>query len=110
MDHWFLLLTSPSNETLENTPIARLNFVAPDDPFTASLNRSERGRMFWLGLIEFIPALSGGLGATYVDSGPVRAGLFVAGLLLCAVVCWFLRHRTPLTRIYSSERTRESIP
>jgi len=110
MYHWFLLLSSPCDVTSKNTPDTRLGFVAHDDPFTASLDVSERGRLFWLGLIEFIPALSGGLGATYVESGPARAGLFVAGLLLCAVVCWLLRHRAPVTRIYSSERTKGSRP
>jgi len=54
MYHWFLLLSSPCDVTSKNTPDTRLGFVAHDDPFTASLDVSERGRLFWLGLIEFI--------------------------------------------------------
>ena len=103
MYHWFLLLSSPRDATARHTSGAALKFFDHDSPLTASLNSSERRRLFWLGAIEFIPALSGGIGASYVESGPIRGSLVVAGLILCALVCWLLRHKTPLTRIYSSE-------
>jgi hypothetical protein len=102
MYHWFLLLRAPRDPTAAQTLGAALKFFDHGSPITASLNRSERWRLVWLGAIEFIPALSGGIGACYVESGPVRVSLVIAGLFLCAVVCWLLRHKAPLTRIYSS--------
>src|SRR5436190_14014247 len=102
MYHWFLLFSSPRDASGGPTSGAALKFFDHYSPLTASLNSSERWRLFWLGAIEFIPALSGGIGASYVESAAVRGSLVVAGLILCAVVCWLLRHKTPLTRIYSS--------
>lgn len=101
MYHWFLLLRSPRNTHPAGSLGAALKFFDHGTPLTASLNGSERHRLFWLGAIEFIPALSGGIGSSYVDSGLISGAVVLGGFTLCAAVCWLLRHKTPLTRIYS---------
>jgi hypothetical protein len=102
MYHWFLLLTFPRGSTVEQRPRAALHFFESFD-HRGSFSSSQRLRLFWLGAIEFVPVLSGGLGASYVESVSLQGGIVGAGLILCAILCWLLRDKTPLTRIYSSE-------
>ena len=102
MHHWFLLFSLPRGSSVEQRPGAALKFIESFD-HTGSLSNSERLRLIWLGAIEFIPVLSGGIGASYVESVPLQSGCVAAGVILCAILCWLLRDKTPLTRIYSSE-------
>ena len=55
--------------------------------------------MFWLGAVEFVPLITGGIVAAYSDSALVAAACAGAAILLTAIVCWCLRHQTPETRI-----------
>src|SRR5215208_6495662 len=98
MYHWFLLCPKPDGSSSSTVRSVALNFLNRGGSLTTSLNSSERRKLFWLGAIEFIPVLSGGIGAAYFDSGVVGGSLIVAGFVLCAITCWLLRDQTPKTR------------
>lgn len=55
--------------------------------------------MFWLGAVESVPLITGGIVAAYWDSALVAAACAGGAFLLTAIVCWCLRHQTPETRI-----------
>ncbi|HZJ17909.1 MAG TPA: hypothetical protein VFD27_22845 [Chthoniobacteraceae bacterium] len=109
MYHWFLLLSLPRDATVEQRPVAALKFFHSFD-HTGSLSSSDRCRLFLLGAIEFIPVLSGGIGATYVESVPLQSGFVAGGIILCAILCWLLRDKTPLTRIHTVNKTEAKRP
>jgi hypothetical protein len=79
---------------------------------TSSLSRREREKLFWLGLIESVPLLTGGAFSIYADSVIQIGVAAVLGIVATIVVCWFLRHHVPLTRIEfaSHKDNRHDIP
>ena len=106
MYHWFLLLSLPRHVTAERRAGEALKFFETfddDRTLTGSLSNPERSRLAWLGAVEFAPVLSGGIGASYVESFALQGSFVGTGLILCVILCWLLREKTPLTRLYSSE-------
>ena len=55
--------------------------------------------MFWLGAVECIPLLAGGIIAAFSDTAIAVAACAGGAILLTAIICWCLRHQTPDTRI-----------
>jgi hypothetical protein len=70
----------------------------------ASLSPEERKKLFWLGLVESVPLLGGGVFSIYTDSKVLAIVAAFIAIALTGVVCWCLRHQTPLTRVEMTQK------
>jgi hypothetical protein len=55
--------------------------------------------MFWLGALECIPLLAGGIMAAFFDTAIAAAVCAAGAIFLTGTICWCLRRQTPETRI-----------
>src|SRR4051812_35172208 len=99
MRHWYLLAKSAL--AIERSP-GRCDaaiIAGYDRGPCESLSPAQRTKMFWLGAVESIPLVAGGIIAAFSDTSTAGAGCAGGAILLTAIVCWCLRHHTPDTRI-----------
>src|SRR5918996_130017 len=99
MLHWYRL-AKHTLRSRESADAARPGLVVRlGGSHTSSLSREDRAKLWWLGFVEFVPLLAGGIFSIYAQSViqvVVAAALAILGT---SIVCWFLRHQVPLTRI-----------
>ena len=110
MLHWYRLVRATRQERSHSTPPSQLiargpvpkdSALAdlPEERLTASLTPEEREKLFWLGLIEAAPLFAGGAFSLYTDSKLHTIIAAFVAIALTSIICWFLRNKTPLTRI-----------
>ena len=111
MLHWYRLVRATRQERSHSTPPSQLIAHGPVPPkdsaladlpeerLTASLTPEEREKLFWLGLIEAAPLFAGGAFSLYTDSKLHTIIAAFVAIALTSIICWFLRNKTPLTRI-----------
>jgi hypothetical protein len=108
MLHWYRL----AEETLQSRTSRRaadsgLIAHGRSSP-TASLSPQDRRKLFWLGLIEATPLFAGGVFTIYTDSSMHAMIAALIAIVLTSIVCWSLRHQTPLTGIeFTQTKTHE---
>ena len=66
---------------------------------TESLSPQQRQRFFWLGLIEAVPLIAGGVFSSCTDSNRQTLIAALVAMVLTALLCWRLRDQVPPTRI-----------
>jgi hypothetical protein len=110
MLHWYRL-AQLSHDERSCRPGDHSHLIATDHASpTASLSRQQRDKLFWLGVIEAIPLLAGGVFSVYTDSKLQAILAAIVAIILSALVCWLLRHQVPLTRIeLSTQRPNQSL-
>lgn len=99
MRHWFLLarstLATERRHRLSDSALIAGHGRTPYE----SLSPAQRAKMFWLGVVEFIPLLAGGIIAAFFDTAATAVACAGGAILLTAIICWCLRHQTLDTRI-----------
>jgi hypothetical protein len=108
MLHWYRLAKS-TLRSHDSERTAHPALVAHSGgSLTSSLTRQQQAKLFWLGLAESVPLFSGGIFSIYAQSvGQVVVAAALA-ILGTSIVCWFLRHQVPLTRIELASQTKRS--
>ena len=76
-----------------------------EDRLTASLTSEQLQKLFWLGFIEAAPLFAGGGYSIHTGSKLHAIIGVLVGIALTSIICWCLRHQTPLTRIEFTNKT-----
>jgi hypothetical protein len=102
MRHWYLLAKELRR------PISRVasSFVDGGGPNLLQVTPpGVRLRLFVLGAVEVLP-LGGCLGfGSYLEPMVPYLGTAATGVVLSVLLCWLLRHQTPLTVIHAVPST-----
>jgi hypothetical protein len=99
MLHWYRLAKQTLRSDDSEHPTHSALVAHRGGSLTSSLSRQQQAKLFWLGLIESVPLFSGGIFSIYAESVAQVAVAAALAILGTSIVCWFLRHQVPLTRI-----------
>ena len=99
MLHWYRLARMTREERLRALSAHSHLIAGRGSSPASSLSPEQRQKLFLLGLAESAPLFGGGIFSIYTDSAPQAMLAAVIAMLATALLCWFLRHRVPLTRI-----------
>ena len=99
MRHWFLLTQSTLATERRRRPSDAAIIAGHGRTPCESLSPAQRTKMFWLGAVESVPLLAGGIIAAFSDTAVAATACAGGAILLTAIICWCLRHQTPDTRI-----------
>jgi hypothetical protein len=108
MRHWYLLIESRSKPDQRHCASDAAIVAGRERDPCDGLSPAQRTKMFWLGLVEAIPFVTGGIFAAFSDTVASAAGWAAAALATTAFVCWCLRHQTPDTRIEFSSSAADT--
>jgi len=59
------------------------------------LSPGEKWRLFWLGLVEAVPASAGMAAGLTLESTFASAGVIALGVIITVIVTWLLRKKVP---------------